>query len=196
MAQRQISGEERSLQALLETIDYETATARAQDMALLKEQSTRNMRKRTPHIAFILGDHEMALPIDGIQEVGDLPSVTPLPHLPLWIKGIVQIRGEILSVIDLVTLFEMKDTRRVSTKQFFIYFKQQELKFCLVVNRIIGVVNIDEKRDRLNEHNLHSDGEMVGLAELMKGILSVNNRNIYIIDSDRLGRSSRIMQWR
>lgn len=94
MSPLQVSDEQgKSLQALLDAVDCETAPALAQDMAVLKEQAARSLRKKRPYISFILGNDEMALPTDSIQEIGELPQVTPLPNIAPWIAGIVQIRG-------------------------------------------------------------------------------------------------------
>ena len=195
MSQQQLSnGQEGSLQALLASIDLETAPSLKRDMDTLKERATRNIRKKKPYISFMLGKNEMALSIQSVQEIGYLPTVTPLPNLPPWIRGIVQIRGEILSVVDFVVLFGLQDERGGSFKRSYILFKQQNFKFCLVVNRITGVVNFDEQRDHLGAYSEQADN-LAQLSVFFKGVLAVDNRNVCILDSEKLGNSSLIRKW-
>ena len=196
MSQPQTStAQEGSLQALLATIDRETAPSLLQDMASLKERATRNIRKKKPYISFLLADQEMALSINSIQEIGYLPPVTPLPNLPAWIKGIVQIRGEILSVVDFIVRFGLKAKGDVSLKQSYILFKQQEFKFCLVVNRITGVVNFDEQRDDLGVYSPEHTDALAQLSGLFKGVLTVENRKVCILDSEKMGNTPMIRNW-
>lgn len=195
-SQQQVpNGEEGSLQALLASIDLETAPSLKRDMDFLKERATLNVRKKKPYISFMLGKNEMALSIQSVQEIGYLPTVTPLPNLPPWIRGIVQIRGEILSVVDFVVLFGLNDERGLGLKRSYILFKQQDFKFCLVVNRITGVVNFDEQRDHLGVYSSAQADKLTQLSFFFKGILAVDNRNVCILDSEKLGNATMIRKW-
>lgn len=183
-----------SLQTLLAAIDHETAQSLKRDAAFLKEKAARNIRRKKPYISFMLGEDEMALSIDSIQEIGYLPTVTPLPNLPPWIKGIVQIRGEILSVIDFFVLFGLKDERSLLRRSYILY-KQQDFKCCLKVNRITGVVNIDEQRDPLAPYSFEKAKHLERLAPFFKGLFTMDNRTVCILDYEKLGASPLIRKW-
>lgn len=183
-----------SLQALLAAMDSETAQALALDAAYLKERASLNIRRKKPYISFMLGSDEMALSIDSIQEIGYLPTVTPLPNLPPWIKGIVQIRGEILSVVDFLALFGLKE-ERIPLRRSYILFRQQDFKFCLIANRITGVVNIDERRDTLHPYSSEMGKDVQELATFFKGTLTLDQRAVCILDNEKLGSSPLIRKW-
>jgi len=183
-----------SLQTLLTAIDRETAQALVQDAAFLKERASRNIRRKKPYISFLLGNDEMALSIDSIQEIGSLPTVTPLPNLPPWIRGIVQIRGEILSVVDFFALFGLKEERSL-LRRSYVLFKQHDLKFCLLASRITGVVNLDEQRDPLAPYAPENGEHLVRLAPFFKGLFVTDNRTVCILDYEKLGSSPLIKKW-
>jgi Chemotaxis signal transduction protein len=184
----------KALNVLLAAIESETAQELKQDFALLKERAALDIRKTKSYIAFLLGRDEMALPIDSIHEIGYLPPVTPLPNIPHWIRGIVQIRGEILSVVDCCMLFGIKEAGH-HLRTSYVLFRQRELKFCLMTDRISGVVNLDEQRDPLlpfaPEHGAH----LAGLAPFFRGICTVDKRMVYILDDEKLGASPLIRKW-
>ena len=48
-----------------------------------------------------LGDQEFALNIRAIREIRGWISSTPLPHAPPYIKGMINLRGSVLAIIDL-----------------------------------------------------------------------------------------------
>lgn len=188
-------GEMNSLQTLLGSIDRETAPALARDLAYLQTRVLGNVSKRKAHISFILGRQEMALAIDAIQEIGHHPAVTPLPNLPRWIRGIVQIRGEILSVVDFVTLFGLQSDRLMGVRHAYILFKKGDLKFCLPVSRITGVLNIDEQGDTVKAYSSERADIPWPMVQILQGVFTVDNREVYILDAEKLGVSPLIRKW-
>jgi len=188
-------GEINSLQTLLGSIDRETAPALARDLAFLRARALGNVSKRKAHISFILGRQEMALAIDAIQEIGHHAVVTPLPNLPRWIRGIIQIRGEILSVVDFVTLFGLQNDRLMGVRQTYILFRKGDLKFCLPVSRITGVLNIDEQRDTVKPYPSERPDIPRPMVQILKGVFTVDNREVFILDAEKLGVSPLIRKW-
>lgn len=49
----------------------------------------------------LLGDNSVGIPVDLLREIVRMPPLTALPSLPPHFRGLVQIRGELISVIDL-----------------------------------------------------------------------------------------------
>ncbi|MDR2549884.1 MAG: chemotaxis protein CheW [Desulfobulbus sp.] len=186
--------QENTLHALLAAIDRETAQELALDAASLKERAARNIRKKKPYIAFALGHDEMALPIGSVQEIGYLPPVTPLPNIPPWIRGIVQIRGEILSVVDCCLLFGIKEVGH-HLRPSYVLFAHQDLKLCLMVDRIAGVVNVDERHDPLLPFTSEYGEHLSGLAPFFKGVHVAGERTVHILDDQKMGSSPLIVQW-
>lgn len=53
------------------------------------------------YLTFVLGDEIYAIDILRVQEIKGYSSVTPLPHLPPHVRGVMNLRGTIVPVIDL-----------------------------------------------------------------------------------------------
>lgn len=186
---------ETSLSALLAAIDQETAQSRVLEQALLKERSQQLIRKKETFISFLVGDLEMALSIDALQEVGTLPTITPLPFLPQWIHGIVQIRGEILSVVD-ISLFCEAERLPPSWRWAYLLFKHDDLKFCLIASSITGVISIDKQRGDVQPLTIEEKPITQQLASYIKGVFAHNHREVCIIDHEELAASPSLRQWR
>lgn len=186
---------ENSLHALLTAIDQETAQARLLEQAFLRERSQKLIRKKENFISFMVDDLEMALSIDSLQEIGNLPTITPLPFLPQWIHGIVQIRGEILSVVD-ISLLCGAEGLPPSWRWVYLLFKHDDLKFCLIANNITGVVSIDKQRANLQPLSAKDQSIPQQLAGLIKGVFVHNHRDVCIIDHEKLATLPSLRQWR
>ena len=186
-----------SLKALLERIDQKTEPALQRDLEILREHSGfRGTKSRTLYISFVVGWHEMALPVTAMQALGNMPDITPLPYLPSWIKGIVQIRGEILSVVDFQQLFHLREERRTVLQPSFIFFQHDDLQFCLLVNKITGILSVDEQEDHLESCSADERAGCMEMLEFIKGVLVRDRRRIFILNSDALGHAEVIRRWR
>ena len=59
-------------------------------------------------LVFRLGDDEFALPIDSVDEVARVPEqITRLPKTPKFLEGVINLRGEVLPVVDQRRRFDM-----------------------------------------------------------------------------------------
>ena len=62
------------------------------------EESQQDVGPR--HVVFQVGDQLYALPLDGVLEIDRCGKVTTLPRTPSWLRGVTNLRGQILSVTD------------------------------------------------------------------------------------------------
>ena len=185
-----------SLQSLLETIEQDTASALAQDLQTLKKRTASELRVRVPYVAFMLGRVEVALPLHSILEIGYMPKATPLPHLPAWIKGIVQIRGEIFSAVDFLTLFKLAEERRGGTQRSYILFAHNALKFCLYAQKITGVIYLDEQQQaRLADYTAEEQVLCGRVVEYLQGVYVTGSRRVFVLDSVQLGTARELIEW-
>lgn len=53
------------------------------------------------YLTFVLGDESYGIPVLKIREIIRLTKVTPLPQMPAYICGVINLRGKIIPVMDL-----------------------------------------------------------------------------------------------
>ena len=53
------------------------------------------------YLNFSLGDEEFAIPLLSVREVIAVPETTPIPHSPGYFLGIMNLRGQIITILDL-----------------------------------------------------------------------------------------------
>jgi purine-binding chemotaxis protein CheW len=96
------------------------------------------------HLSFRLGTENYAIDIRYVQELKGYVTITPIPNAPAHIKGVMNLRGAILPVIDLRDRFGMPP---VAYDKFTVIVVVQVLgKLCgLVVDAVTDVMNIRSK---------------------------------------------------
>ena len=89
-------------------------------------------------LRFKLGDETYAIEYRHIREVLPLPRVTPLPCVPLFVRGIINIRGRIVSLLDLRSILGMQDAPRGPTSSAIIP-QSTTVEFGLLADEILGL---------------------------------------------------------
>ena len=92
------------------------------------------------HLICVLDEGEFALPLAGVLEVQRLPAVTPAPHLPDWLLGVANRRGEILSVVDLAGFLGLPAAAPSPSRRLVVVrASREEMTTGLVVDRVCGL---------------------------------------------------------
>jgi purine-binding chemotaxis protein CheW len=102
------------------------------------------------HIAVVqfgLSCEHYAIASKFIAEVLPLKEMNVLPGLPVFILGIVHVRGRILSVVNLKTILLLKE-KGITQLNRLIILKNETMEFAVVVDQVMGhsLVNIRELR--------------------------------------------------
>lgn len=94
---------------------------------------------------FYLGKEIMAVPVEGIQEVLMSQPLTPVPLAPSYIAGLLNLRGELISTIDLRTRFKVhSDASR--TSQILLVLKHLDHHVSVIVDDIGDVLELPASR--------------------------------------------------
>jgi len=63
--------------------------------------------KPTRYLTFSLGHESYGLPVLNVREIIRLCPITPVPNMPPHIKGVINLRGTVIAVLDLRAKFQM-----------------------------------------------------------------------------------------
>jgi purine-binding chemotaxis protein CheW len=64
------------------------------------------------YLTFTLDDEEFALQIAKVREVLDYPNITKVPRMPDYLCGVINLRGNVVPVVDLRLKFGMAQTEK------------------------------------------------------------------------------------
>src|SRR5262245_54752023 len=80
---------------------------RAEAIATAPVEQSVPEAQRMQIVEFRLGSDSYGLPLGRVREVAPLQHFTPIPSTPVWILGLMNLRGEIIVVVDLRHLFNL-----------------------------------------------------------------------------------------
>lgn len=127
-------------------------------------------------IIFRVGEEEFGVPIDTVREIIKTGIITPIPKSEQYIKGIINVRGEIVTTIDLKSRFALKHPDDGESKHIIVT-RQDGSLFGLMVDEVIEVLRVMKKDIKPPPELLTKIDQ-----QYIHGVISHENRLIILID--------------
>lgn len=132
------------------------------------------------YVTFLLGDEEYGLEILAVQEIIGFTHITHVPHLPEFIKGVINLRGTVVPVIDLRLKFGLGQVE-YNNHTCVVVVKMEERVMGMVVDVVSEVVHF-------------SDGAVEPApafgtnikADFIRAMGKVGDRLVIILDIDKV----------
>jgi purine-binding chemotaxis protein CheW len=97
------------------------------------------------YVVFRLGEEVYGLDVANAREIVEVPKLTPIPSVPEWIRGVVNLRGGVVPVIDMKMKFSMGRTEAsASSCVLIVEFEGGEEDFVVGVlaDRVLDVLEL------------------------------------------------------
>lgn len=140
--------------------------------------SWRHRITRSHLLIFTLEGLRYALRLDAVEKVVRAAAITPLPHAPEIVLGILDLQGQIIPVINLRKRFRLPE-REISSEDQFIVARTEKLTLALAVDCADGVL---EQID----HAVTAPEEIVTGTLFLEGVTRTEAGLILIHDLERL----------
>lgn len=144
--------------------------------------------KKYQLIVFKLAGQEYALFIDQIKEVVITPTITPVPLTAPYIKGVANIRGDVLAMADLEERFDLKsqggDKMSIDIKKhnFTLVIASDEIKMGILVKELPNTLSILET-DMIQPSLIYENEEE---KNYIQSIVKLQERLIIVIDLNKI----------
>lgn len=116
-------------------------------------------------VAFALAHETYAIELAHIREVLPLKQLTPLPGVPSFVLGVIHLRGEIISVIDLKGFFQLP-AKGLTDLNRVIVLESRQMTVGVLADAVVGVRRISRSRIQPSLPTL------TGIqSEFLKGVL-------------------------
>ena len=131
-------------------------------------------------LTFTLGNEEYAIDILRVQEISGYDQVTAIANSPPFIKGVINLRGSIVPIVDLRIKFNLPS---VTYDQFTVVI------ILNVLNRIVGIV-VDSVSDvlALMPNEIKPAPEFGGSfdTQYLMGLATVEERMLILVNIEQL----------
>jgi len=116
------------------------ATKDIQEELLEEEEDTQEGK----FLTFQIGKEEYGIEIKHVTEIIGIQNITDLPDMPDYVKGVINLRGKVIPVIDVRLRFSIKE-REHDERTCIIVVNMDNTSVGLIVDQVSEVVDIADK---------------------------------------------------
>lgn len=106
---------------------------------------TKEMVERQQYLTFLLSGEECAISILKVREIIEYDTVTTVPKMPAWVRGVINLRGAVVPVVNLAGKFGMQERPVSKTTCIVIVeaqFEGQESIVGLITDAVSQVLEL------------------------------------------------------
>jgi purine-binding chemotaxis protein CheW len=132
------------------------------------------------YLSFVLGDAQYCIDILKVQEIRTYEAPTRIANTPAFIKGVMNLRGNIVPIIDLRVKFGLPE-QRYDTQTVVIVLNIGKRTIGVVVDGVSDVINVPASE-------IKPPPELGGAldTQYLQGLATVNGQMMILIDIERL----------
>ncbi|MEZ6070731.1 MAG: chemotaxis protein CheW [Pirellulales bacterium] len=137
-------------------------------------------------VTFYVGGILLGIDIRQVQEINRQLRVTEVPHAADCVKGVINLRGDVATVIDLRTILQLpaSDETRDS-RNLVVHFEDESIGF--LVDRVSDILTVE--RHQINPPPTTVEGVE---GRLISGVCALETELLVILDVDALLTSDNI----
>ncbi len=139
-------------------------------------------------VIFQLGREEFAVEVTQVREIIRMQDITRMPKAPSFVEGIINLRGQIIAVLDLAQRLSLEAAERGSETRIIVV-EAGDIKVGMIVDSVSEVMRINEDEVEPSPA-LAADVEAVYL----KGVVKQENRLIILLDLTRILATEEMME--
>lgn len=164
----------------------DTSNTNVVDAAVLEPQKSQS--KAGKYLSFILGDEEYGIEILAVREIITVIEITTVPQVPHYVKGVINLRGSVIPVIDLRLKFDMPE-------------KEYDKETCTIVvklgNHFMGII-VDTVSEVLDIHDEQMDnppsfGSSVD-TDFILGMGKIKEKVVILLDIEKVLQNDRLAE--
>jgi purine-binding chemotaxis protein CheW len=129
-------------------------------------------------VAFRVGAQEFCVDIMGVREIRGWTPATPLPHAPSYVRGVINLRGAVLPIVDLAMRFGLGATEPTPRSVIIVVHIHQQV-VGLLVDAVSDILTSSEASMQPTP-DIASDMAKT----FVKGVYAVDRRMISIVTLD------------
>lgn len=159
-------------------------------MSVTRESSSGTVaeQKLNKYLTFALGKEEYGLEILRVREIIGLMDITVVPRMPNFVRGVINLRGKVIPVVDLRLKFGMNSIENTE-ETCIIVVDLEEMLMGILVDKVSEVLDIDKS----NIDETPDFGVTVN-TEFILGMGKAKDKVIMLLDIQKVLTTSEIIK--
>jgi purine-binding chemotaxis protein CheW len=153
--------------------------------------SQQEINQTHPYLSFKLGEELFAANVAKVLEILEVPKITKVPRSPAYMRGVINLRGSVLPVIDTRTKFDMgqiADTVNTCIMVLSIQLDNEALTIGALVDGVQEVLEIGKEQIK----PAPSIGSKYK-SEFIEGMVKLNEQFVMILNLDKVFSSDELI---
>jgi purine-binding chemotaxis protein CheW len=147
-------------------------------------------RAASRYVLFGIASTQYAVPEAYVTELERVPRMTAVPRVPAWLRGVTNLRGDIVSVVDMRIYLGLSAYLPPTARLLVVRLLDEPFTTGLVVDAVDRIVTL--RADDIAPPASPLEGP---LTPFLTGVCTVGDRLVAVLDIDRLLRSPDIRQF-
>jgi Chemotaxis signal transduction protein len=154
------------------------------------------------YLTFLLNEEDYGIPIQDVKEIIRMMDITGIPKTPKFLKGVINLRGKIIPVIDLRIKFGLEEreyTQRTCIIVVEVLMQGVKKIMGVIVDTVSEVIGINkEEIDRTSDEDSYFEEEFIeGLAKVKGKVVILlevekilNNQELFLLNNETGGTTN------
>jgi purine-binding chemotaxis protein CheW len=154
-----------------------TANPQTRDSSTANSESERSIASDQPaeFVTFTLGAEEYGVDIMRVREIRGWAGSTPIPHAPTHVRGVINLRGDIVPIFDLRSRFGTGTTETSKTHVIIIVNTGSET-VGLLADTVSDIISVERKAIRPIPESASGDQERI-----LEGLVILEGRMVTLV---------------
>jgi purine-binding chemotaxis protein CheW len=142
------------------------------------------------YLSFVLGNEEYGLEILKVQEINGMMGVTRVPRTPAYMRGVINLRGRVIPVVDLRRKFGMpvvEDTEKTCIIVVQVQRQDHVVTMGIIVDEVSEVLNIVQ--DQIEPQPAFGAGME---TDFIIGMGKLESKVVILLDIDKVLKGEEI----
>jgi purine-binding chemotaxis protein CheW len=150
-------------------------------------QAQAHRQQERHYIRFLLDSTAFAFPLQNALEIDYVPNITPLPNLPQWVLGICNLRGDIVSVIDLKQVLQLTP-KGAKVGQKLILIRNEDTSTAIMVDKVAGMRRWEDE----NSTDTKEAMKTTAFAPFVDWVIDIDGQSVHLLNVDALMKAIEI----
>lgn len=144
----------------------------------------------TQYLTFVLDDEVFAVDVSKVREILEMPTITKVPQVPEFMRGVINLRGCVVPVIDLHMKFGMPESAQTVNTCIIVVevdMSGENIVLGALADSVQEVIEMEPSQIEAAPHiGTHIN------ANFLKGMGKYNERFVMILDIDKVFSSAEL----
>lgn len=162
----------------LDEIDFSSLLDLSNPLQFFAEKN--KIAEGEKYVVFHLDDRQYGINSKKVAEVATSLPVTSLPNVPDWLLGIANLRGEIITIVDLRKLWKKNTTTPPKTRLIVFNSQKHETPIAFVVDKLNEITHLSSKDINFSAADFEDSFPTIS------GKADFKNQPLFLLDIDNI----------